>query len=123
MKFGIIGLPETGKRTVFELLTGVTGDSAIGIGRVRDPRLEVLNDMFQPKKKTPAEIEFHLFGDLEPGKPVPNTWLAKLREMDAVCHVVRCFEDPTVFHALETVNPQRDVVSISSDLLLTDPWT
>ena len=118
LKLGIVGFPQVGKKTVFRLLTGAEGP--VGVAKVRDPRLEVLNEMFNPKKKTPAEIQLHLFGDIQPDQALPANWVANLREMNAIGHVVRCFEDESVFHVLETVDPARDIERLSTDLLITD---
>lgn len=128
MKFGIIGLPQTGKHTFFQLLTGAEparhelkpGEAVKGIAHVRDPRFDVLCKMYEPHKQKPAEIEFNLFPALRIDQQGQNQWLAKIREMDAICYIVRSFQDPAIFHAAASVDPLRDVQSFALELLITD---
>jgi len=128
MKVALIGLPQTGKKTVFSLLTGVMHDHLLGraaeyhVGTVKvaDPRVDRLSTMYQPKKTKYAEIECTL-APSPPHETKPREqWLSKLKDMDALCHVVRAFEDPAVFHASGSVDPLRDIDAINLELTISD---
>ncbi len=128
MKIALIGLPQTGKKTVFSLMTGMSLDHLLGrpgefhIGNVKvaDPRIDKLTAMYNPKKTKYAEIEVTL-APAPPHEPKPReAWLNKLKNMDALCHIVRAFEDPAVFHAKGSVDPLRDIDEINLELSISD---
>lgn len=131
---GIIGLPNVGKSTIFNALSAAgaqasnypftTIDPNIGIVEVPDKRLVKLNEMYHPKKLTPTTIEFvdiaGLVKGASKGEGLGNKFLGNIREVDAIAHVVRCFEDPNVVHVDGTVSPKRDIEVIEAELMLAD---
>ena len=128
MKIALIGLPQVGKKTVFSLLTGLAYDQLIARGgeyhvgtvKVADPRVDTLSGMYQPKKTKYAEIECTL-APAPPHETKPREqWLNKLKDMDALCHVVRAFDDPAVFHASGSVDPLRDIDAMNLELTISD---
>ena len=128
MKIALIGLPQVGKKTAFSLLTGVALDHLLGraaeyhVGTVKvaDPRVDKLSSMYNPKKTKYAEIECTL-APAPPHEPKPREqWLNKLKDMDALCHVVRAFDDPAVFHASGSVDPLRDIDAMNLELTISD---
>ena len=128
MKIALIGLPQTGKKTVFSLLTGLAygqliargGEYHVGNVKVADPRIDKLSAMYNPKKTKYAEIECTL-APAPPHEPKPREqWLNKLKDMDALCHVVRAFEDPAVFHVNGSVDPLRDIEQMNLELTISD---
>ena len=134
MKLGIVGLPNVGKSTLFNSLTKAGAESAnypfctidpnVGIVAVPDERLKLLGDMYHSKKVTPAVIEFvdiaGLVKGASKGEGLGNQFLANIREVDAVVHVVRCFEDPNVIHVDGSVDPVRDIETINLELIFSD---
>ncbi len=134
MKLGIVGLPNVGKSTLFNSLTKAGAESAnypfctidpnVGIVAVPDERIRLLGDMYHSKKVTPAVIEFvdiaGLVRGASKGEGLGNQFLANIREVDAVVHVVRCFEDPNVIHVDGSVNPARDIETINLELIFSD---
>jgi len=128
MQIGLIGLPQAGKRTLFRLLTGVdpsaTAPSAkgttLGISTVRDPRIDRLAAMYRPKKLTPATIQYVLLPDLTKEAEKNRTLFQAVETVDALCHIVRAFEDESVFHVDGSINPMRDVQQLQAELLLND---
>ena len=134
MKLGIVGLPNVGKSTLFISLTKAGAESAnypfctidpnIGIVPVPDERLKLLGDMYHSKKVTPAVIEFvdiaGLVKGASKGEGLGNQFLSNIREVDAIVHVVRCFEDPNVVHVDGSVNPLRDIETINLELIFSD---
>ena len=134
MKLGIIGLPNVGKSTLFNALTAAGAQAAnypfctiepnIGIVPVPDKRLDILTEMYIPEKTTPATIEFvdiaGLVKGASQGEGLGNRFLAHIREMDALVHVVRCFEDDNITHVDGDVEPIRDMATIETELILAD---
>lgn len=134
MKLGIVGLPNVGKSTLFNSLTKAGAESAnypfctidpnIGIVLVPDKRLQLLSDLYHSAKLTPAVIEFvdiaGLVKGASKGEGLGNQFLANIREVDAIVHVVRCFEDTNVIHVDGNVNPLRDIETINLELIFSD---
>ena len=134
MKLGIVGLPNVGKSTLFNSLTKAgalaanypfaTIDPNVGVVSVPDKRLTVLGDMYHSKKVTPATIEFvdiaGLVKGASKGEGLGNQFLANIREVDAIVHVVRCFEDANVVHVDGSVDSLRDIETINLELLFSD---
>ncbi len=134
MKLGIVGLPNVGKSTLFNSLTKAGAESAnypfctidpnVGIVPVPDARLGLLADMYSSKKITPAVIEFvdiaGLVKGASKGEGLGNQFLANIREVDAIVHVVRCFEDSNVIHVEGSVSPLRDIETINLELIFSD---
>ena len=134
MKLGIVGLPNVGKSTLFNSLTKAGAESAnypfctidpnVGVVMVPDERLKLLADLYHSAKVTPAVIEFvdiaGLVKGASKGEGLGNQFLANIREVDAVVHVVRCFEDPNVIHVDGSVDPVRDIETINLELIFSD---
>jgi GTP-binding protein YchF len=133
-KCGIVGLPNVGKSTLFNALTSAavpaenypfcTIDPHVGIVAVPDPRLERLAEIVRPAKVVPATIQFvdiaGLVAGASRGEGLGNKFLAHIREVEAIAHVVRCFEDPNVVHVAGRVNPRADIETINTELALAD---
>ncbi len=134
MKLGIVGLPNVGKSTLFNALTNAGAESAnypfctidpnVGVVAVPDKRLDKLAEMYNPDKYTPAIIEFvdiaGLVKGASRGEGLGNKFLGNIREVDAVVHVVRCFENNDIVHVEGSVDPIRDVETINLELILSD---
>src|SRR5947208_3389977 len=135
LRLGIVGLPNVGKSTLFNALTSSRAAAAenypfctvepnVGVVEVPDPRLEQLNALVKPKKKVPAVVEFvdiaGLVRGASQGEGLGNQFLSHIREVDAVGHVIRCFDDPDVVHVMGPVDPVRDHDVITSELALAD---
>ena len=134
MKLGIVGLPNVGKSTLFNSLTKAGAESAnypfctidpnVGVVTVPDDRLKALGEMYHSKKVTPAVIEFvdiaGLVKGASKGEGLGNQFLSNIREVDAIVHVVRCFEDTNVIHVDGSVNPLRDIETINLELIFAD---
>ena len=134
MKLGIVGLPNVGKSTLFNAITNAgvpadnyafcTIDPNVGVVPVPDERLTLLRDMHQPKKFTPAVIEFvdiaGLVQGASKGEGLGNKFLSNIRTTDAIIHVVRCFDDPNVTHVEGSTDPLRDIDIINLELIMAD---
>jgi len=134
MKLGIVGLPNVGKSTLFNSLTKAGAESAnypfctidpnVGVVTVPDERLKKLGDLYHSKKVTPAVIEFvdiaGLVKGASKGEGLGNQFLSNIREVDAIVHVVRCFEDSNIVHVDGSINPVRDIETINLELVFSD---
>ncbi len=134
MKLGIVGLPNVGKSTLFNSITKAGAESAnypfctiepnVGIVAVPDERLEKLADLYHSQKITPAVVEFvdiaGLVKGASKGEGLGNKFLSHIRETDAICEVVRCFEDSNIVHVDGSIDPIRDIETIKLELILAD---
>lgn len=123
MKLGLVGLPQVGKKTLFELLTGQTPGPERplpGLADVRDRRFDRLVDLYNPKKRTPAQIDFVMLPDMDTQAERNRELFQHLERVDVICYVARAFEDDTVFHVEGDVNAERDINTFAEELELGD---
>lgn len=134
MKLGIVGLPNVGKSTLFNAITNAGAESAnypfctiepnVGVVSVPDERLEVLAKIYESKKIVPTYIEFYDIAGLvkgaSKGEGLGNKFLSHIREVEAIVHVVRCFEDDNIVHVEGNINPLRDIETINLELIFSD---
>lgn len=134
LRCGIVGLPNVGKSTLFNAITQAGAESAnypfctidpnVGVVTVPDERLDYLTELYEPKKTIPTAFEFvdiaGLVEGASKGEGLGNKFLSHIREVDAIAHVVRCFDDENITHVSETVDPKRDIEIINLELALAD---
>ena len=126
MKLGLVGFPQVGKRTLFRLLTGKEPNpegkkgNALGLAKVRDARFDRLVEIYNPRQETPAQIEFLLLPDLDQQASRNDQVMQGLEHVDVICHLVRAFQDDSVFHIHGMVDPRRDILLFNEDLQLND---
>src|SRR5579872_2744963 len=127
MQTGIVGLPQVGKTTLFRILTrahldekAARGATHIGVARVPEPRIDQLAALYKPRKVTYATVEYVDVGGIVRDRARDSATLAPLREVDALAHVLRVFDDPAVPHPAGSIDPLRDAQSLDLELMLSD---
>ncbi|HSK76750.1 MAG TPA: redox-regulated ATPase YchF [Thermoanaerobaculia bacterium] len=129
MQLGILGLPKSGKTTLFNTLTAShqatdkyssSSQTNMGVANVRDVRLETLRDLFNPKRYVPATVQYVDIPGMKRGESAESLDLAKLKMVDALVHVIRAFDDPEILHPEGSVDPARDMVNVDLELILAD---
>ena len=128
MKIGIIGLPQSGKKTLFEVLThcrpketDLASNKPIkSVAEIKDMRFDRLAEAYKPKKEARARIDIDLLPKLEKDTVAKGAIFIDINELDAICHVVRAFKDEAIYHLEGSVNPKRDIDSVNSELILHD---
>jgi GTP-binding protein YchF len=128
MKIGMIGLPQVGKKTLYELLAGhkpteneiASGRPIKGVAQIKDARFDRLVTIYRPKKEVRARIELELLPKIEKDTIAKGDIFKDINELDAICHVVRVFKDDAVYHVDGSVDPKRDIDFINAELLLHD---
>ena len=127
MILGLIGLPQTGKKTIFELLVGIPAAKAPsrdsitrGMAPVRDQRIDRLSAMYNPKRTRYAEFELALPPPIQPDNARSAAWLDPIRRSEALVHVLRAFESESVFHIMDHIDPARDVETVELEFLFAD---
>jgi ribosome-binding ATPase len=128
LKIGIIGLPQTGKKTLFQALTQhpisdkdlALGKSVKGIAQIKDLRFDKLVQMYNPKSQVRARVEIELLPKIEKDTLSKGDIFKDIAELSAICHIVRCFDDGSVYHVEGSIDPARDIENINSELILHD---
>ncbi len=126
MKIGIIGLAQTGKKTLFQILTGgelkspTSQKTFPGTADIRDQRFDKLVDLYNPKKETRARLDLVLLPKIERETIAAGDVFKEMSDVDAICHVVRAFEDEAIYHEAGSVDPMRDVAMVNAELLMHD---
>lgn len=128
MKIGIIGLPQTGKKTLFGVITQqtlsekdlISGKTIKSIAEIKDPRFDKLVSMYNPKKEVRGKIDIELLPKIEPDSIAQGDIFKDIAELDAICHVVRAFKDEAVYHIKGSVSAKRDIDMINPELILSD---
>lgn len=129
MQLGILGLPKSGKTTLFNTLTAshqvtdkysTSSQTNVGMANVRDTRLETLRDLFNPKRYVPATVQYVDIPGMKKGESAESLDLDKLKTVDALVHVVRAFDDPEILHPEGSVDAARDVATVDLELILAD---
>lgn len=127
LKIGIIGLPQTGKKQLFSLLAGVSvkegldsSKPVLGVAEIKDSRFDFLADFYKSKKLSRAKIDVALLPKIEKDAIIKGDIFKDISNMDALCHVVREFKDDSVYHAMGTLDPERDIREINSELIMHD---
>jgi ribosome-binding ATPase YchF (GTP1/OBG family) len=127
MQTGIVGLPQVGKTTLFRILTrahldekSARGATHIGVARVPEPRIDQLAELYKPRKVTYATVEYVDVGGIQRDRARDSAILAPLRQVDALAHVLRVFDDPAVPHPAGSIDPLRDAQSLDLELMLSD---
>lgn len=128
MKIGIIGLPQTGKKTLFGVLTRyalsekdlVSGKTIKSMAEIKDPRFDKLVSMYNPKKEVRGKIDIELLPKIEPDSIAKGDIFKDIAQLDAICHVVRAFKDEAVYHIKGSVSAKRDIDMVNPELILSD---
>lgn len=128
MKIGIIGLPQVGKKTLFELLTNhrptenqiISNKPIKSVAEIKDPRFDNLSEAYRPKKEARARIDIELLPKIEKDAVKDVDIFADIKELDAICHVVRAFKDDSIYHIEGSLNPKRDIDTVNAELILHD---
>lgn len=128
MKVGIIGLPQAGKKTLFKILTAGHGTeraadarrALAGSAEIKDPRFDVLVKMYNPRKQVRPKVDLSLLPAIEKEAIVEGNIFKDIADVDAVCHVVRAFEDDSIYHVSGSIDPRRDIDSVNAELILND---
>ncbi|WP_136798665.1 MULTISPECIES: DUF933 domain-containing protein [Desulfosediminicola] len=127
MKAGIVGLPQTGKKTLFQVLTGSEIRDQTGAAKpipgtadITDSRFDTLVSMYNPKKETKARLDLVLLPKIEQETIARGDIFREINDVDAICHIVRAFEDESIYHEAGSVDPIRDVEMVNSELLMHD---
>jgi len=128
MKIGLIGLPQVGKKTLFELLTHhkpsekevVSGKPIKGVVEIKDPRFDKLVASYKPKKEVRARIDIETLPKIEKDTIAKGEIFTDINELDAICHVVRNFKDDSVYHVDGSIDPKRDIDFVNAELILHD---
>ena len=128
MKIGLIGLPQVGKKTLFELLTNhkptekelISGKPIKGVAEIRDGRFEKLVKLYKPKKEVRARIDIELLPKIEKESIAKGEIFSDINDLDAICHIVRAFKDDSIYHVDGSMDAKRDIDFVNSELLLHD---
>ncbi len=128
MKIGMIGLPQVGKKTLFELLSNhkptdaelASNKPVKGVAEIKDARFDRLVSIYKPKKEVRARLEIELLPKLEKETIAKGAIFADINELDAICHIVRSFKDDSVYHVEGSIDPKRDIDFVNSELILSD---